>query len=185
MQSCGDVAVVPWRHATVCHAGPVDAHGGSSDETDIRIERDDLSRAAVRALVAEHLGEMVATTPPESIHALDVDALSGPGISVWSAWSGPDLLGIGALHELDPRHGELKSMRTTAQARRRGVAGKLVAHLLREARSRGYRRVSLETGSEDYFEPARALYASWGFEPCPPFADYVEDLLSVYLTLRL
>lgn len=152
---------------------------------DLRIERDDLTRHPVRALVAEHLADMFATTPPESVHALDLDGLRGPGLSMWSAWRGEQLLGFAALKHLDAGHGELKSMRTTAGVRRTGVGDALLRRLLQEARDRGYTRVSLETGVEDYFAPARALYDRHGFTSCAPFADYTEDPLSVYLTLEL
>lgn len=151
----------------------------------MRIERDDLARGPVRALVAEHLADMFATTPPESVHALDLAGLREPGLSMWSAWRGEELLGCAALKELDCAHGELKSMRTTGTARRAGVADALLRHLLGQARTRGYARVSLETGVENYFAPARALYARHGFTPCGPFGEYTDDPLSRYLTLAL
>lgn len=151
----------------------------------MRIEVDDLSGADVRALLAEHLADMHAASPPESVHALDLDALRAPEVTFVAAREDGLLLGCGALKELDPSHGELKSMRTAAAARGRGVAAAVLAHLLAVARDRGYRRVSLETGAEDVFAPARRLYARHGFTPCAPFADYVEDPNSVFLTLEL
>lgn len=151
----------------------------------LRIERDDLTREPVRALVAEHLADMFATSPPESVHALDLDALRGPGLSMWSAWRDTQLLGFAGLKEIDPTHGEIKSMRTSRAARRTGVGDALLRHLLAQAAGRGYARLSLETGVDDYFAPARNLYARHGFTPCAPFADYTDDPLSLYLTLEL
>jgi putative acetyltransferase len=151
----------------------------------VRIEPDDLSGPDVRALLAEHLADMHAVSPPESVHALDLDALRAPEVTFFAARSDGVLLGCGALKELDPTHGELKSMRTAAHARGRGVAAAVLTHLLGVARERGYRRVSLETGAEDFFVPARRLYARHGFVPCAPFADYADDPCSVFLTLEL
>ena len=153
-----------------------------TDSTRVRIERDDLSGEAVRALVAEHLEDMYATSPPESVHALGLDALVGPGMSLWSAWRGEELLGFAALKALDERHAEIKSMRTTRAARGSGVGARLLAHLLEQARAAGYARLSLETGSEPYFAAARRLYLRHGFAQCEPFADYVPDPNSVFLT---
>ncbi|MET0467481.1 MAG: GNAT family N-acetyltransferase [Aeromicrobium sp.] len=141
------------------------------------LERDD-----VRALLAEHLTEMFATSPAESVHALDLAALRHEAISFWTAREDGRLLGCGALKDLGSGHGEIKSMRTTALARGRGVATALLEHLVHTARHRGFARLSLETGAEPYFEPARRLYARHGFEPCDPFADYVHDPHSVFLT---
>lgn len=156
-----------------------------TDTTHVRIERDDLSRKAVRALVAEHLQDMYATSPPESVHALGLDALVGPGMTLWSAWRGEELLGFAALKALDERHAEIKSMRTTRAARGSGVGARLLAHLLEQARAAGYARLSLETGAQDFFAPARGLYARHGFAVCGPFADYTHDPLSVYMTREL
>ncbi|WP_418155513.1 GNAT family N-acetyltransferase [Actinoalloteichus caeruleus] len=151
----------------------------------LTIDRDDLSRPQVRELVAEHLGEMRATSPPESVHALDHSGLVAPDVSFWTVWEGDALLGCGALRRLSPVAGEIKAMRTRAEARGRGVAAHLLRFLLEECRRRGYRDVSLETGSEDFFAPARRLYARHGFTPCPPFGDYREDPNSVFMTRRL
>lgn len=151
----------------------------------MRIEPDDLSGEDVRALLTEHLADMHAVSPPESVHALDLEALRAPGVTFVAAREDGVLLGCGALKELDGAHGEVKSMRTAAGARGRGVAAAVLAHLLAVARERGYRRVSLETGAEDFFAPARRLYARHGFAPCAPFADYTHDPHSVYLTLEL
>jgi len=151
----------------------------------VHIEVDDLSRAAVRALIGEHLSDMYAESPAESVHALDLDALRKPDVTFWTAWSSPELLACGALKELNPREGELKTMRTSAAARGRGVGAGMLAHLLAEAAARGYERVSLETGTQPYFAAARRLYARHGFVECGPFADYVEDPYSVFMTRTL
>ena len=129
----------------------------------MQIELDDLRRPQIHALLNEHLRSMYALSPPESVHALDLDKLRQPGISFWSAWDGPTLLGCGALKELDPRHGEVKSMRTPENLRRRGAGRAILAHLIEVARARGYQRLSLETGSMDAFLPAQRLYLSFGF----------------------
>jgi putative acetyltransferase len=128
---------------------------------------------------------MALHSPPESIHALDVAALRQPGITFWTVWESGELLGCGAIKELDSQHGEIKSMRTSSSHLRKGVAKKLLNHILEEASRRGYGRVSLETGSMEAFEPARKLYAGFGFTYCEPFADYVEDPNSVFMTRRL
>ena len=125
---------------------------------------------------------MFSISPPESVHALDLQALRKPGITFWTAWDGPELMGCGALKELDPRHGEIKSMRTAAAHRRKGVARAMLHHILEAATRRGYHRLSLETGSQAEFEPARRLYASVGFTCCPPFEGYTEDPNSVFMT---
>jgi putative acetyltransferase len=149
------------------------------------IRSDDLQHPAVRALVAEHLRSMHAMSPPESCHAFDVDQLRAPDVSFWTAWDGAVLLGGGALKQLDPRHGEIKSMRTPQQLRRRGVGKAILSHIIAVARQRGYARLSLETGSFDAFIPARTLYASFGFEYCGPFGEYKLDPLSSFMTLAL
>jgi putative acetyltransferase len=151
----------------------------------MRIEIDDLTRPAIHALLNEHLQSMHALSPPESVHALDLSKLRSPDITFWSAWEGDELLGCGALKELDPGHGELKSMRTPQAARRRGAGRAILEHALGVARARGYKRLSLETGTVEAFAPAQSLYASVGFEVCGPFADYREDPHSVFMTLRL
>ncbi len=151
----------------------------------IQIRLDDLSGPEVHALLEEHLRNMARLSPPESVHALDLGALRQPGISFWTAWSNEGLLGCGALKELGSRHGEVKSMRTSAVHRRRGVASALLDHIILEARKRSYERLSLETGSIAAFEPARRLYESFGFAYCSPFADYGEDPNSVFMTKLL
>ncbi|HUS25344.1 MAG TPA: GNAT family N-acetyltransferase [Candidatus Binatia bacterium] len=151
-------------------------------ETPWQIRRDDLRGPEIRALLEEHLRWMYRVSPPESVHALDLDALRHPGIGFWTLWSGSELAGCGALKRIDAAHAEIKSMRTADAFLRRGVAARMLAHLLEEARSGGFRRVSLETGSQPYFEPARALYRRFGFAECAPFEGYVEDPNSVFMT---
>lgn len=153
--------------------------------TTLRIELDDLSRPEVQRLIADHLVDMHATSPAESVHALDQAGLRAAEVSFWTVWESTNLLGCGALKQLGPFDGELKAMRTRPQARGRGVAAHLLAFLLDEARRRGYRTVSLETGAQEFFAPARRLYARHGFVPCSPFADYVLDPNSVYMRLSL
>ena len=150
---------------------------------DIRL--DDLTDPKVIHLVSEHLRGMTLISPPESIHALGIDALRKPDITFWTAWDGDDLVGCGALRELDPNNGEVKSMRTSSLHLRKGVAKHVLQHIIHEAKRRGYPRLSLETGSQEAFEPARNLYLSFGFRVCGPFADYIEDPNSVFMTLEL
>jgi len=151
----------------------------------MEIKRDDLSGPEVQALIGEHLKGMFEHSPPESVHALDLDGLRQPEITFWSAWEGDRLAGCGALKELDPEHGEVKSMRTSSAFLRRGVATRMLEHIIAEAKRRGYRRLSLETGSMEAFEPARQLYVRHGFEYCGPFADYAEDPNSAFMTKEL
>lgn len=142
----------------------------------------DLKSADVRQLLAEHVAGMVGHSPPESIHALPLDALQAPDISFWAVRDGDTLVGMGALREIDPSHGEIKSMRTIVTHRRQGVAARTLEHLISVARARGYRRLSLETGTADFFAPARALYARYGFTMCGPFSDYREDPFSCFMS---
>ena len=151
----------------------------------MRIELDDPARPDVFALLEEHLRSMHELSPPESVHALDVSRLKSPDIAFWTVRDGNTLLGCGALKELDPEHGEVKSMRTPAALRRRGAGRAVLSHILQEARARGYRRLSLETGSMDAFVPAQMLYESFGFSYCGPFAGYKPDPNSVFMTLEL
>ena len=151
----------------------------------MKIEIDDLTRPAMHALLNEHLQSMYALSPPESVHALDLEKLRAPDITFWSAWDGALLLGCGALKELDRAHGEVKSMRTPDALRRRGAGRAILAHIVEVAKSRSYARLSLETGSMEAFRPAQQLYESFGFRYCGPFGDYIEDPNSVFMTLRL
>lgn len=152
---------------------------------EIRIREDDLEGPEIAALLQRHLDHASKYTPRQSIHALDLDRLRVPGITFWSAWADGALLGCAALRELAADHGEIKSMHTAAEHRGKGVAARLVTHILEESRARGYRRVSLETGSMEGFAAARSLYARFGFRPCPPFGDYGQDPNSVCMTLEL
>ncbi|GAB2552192.1 GNAT family N-acetyltransferase [Nocardia heshunensis] len=151
----------------------------------MRIMIDDLTSPDVIGLLEEHVAEMLANSPEDSMHALDVTALRKPELTFFSAWEGDELAGCGAIKELDPTHGEIKSMRSTAAFRGRGVGSLVLRHLLEVARERGYLQVSLETGSSEFYLPAVRLYERYGFAPCGPFADYVEDPHSVFMTLSL
>ncbi|MGA0571738.1 GNAT family N-acetyltransferase [Variovorax sp. VNK109] len=152
----------------------------------MQIQTDDPERADVLALLEEHLRHMHALSPPESVHALDPKKLKTPDITFWTARDADGLLlGTGALRELDETHGEVKSMRTPDALRRRGAGRAMLVHIVEEARRRGYARLSLETGSQDGFAPARRLYASAGFVPCGPFGDYTDDPNSAFMTLAL
>jgi putative acetyltransferase len=151
----------------------------------LRAEPDDPRRADVVALLTEHLADMHATSPAESVHALDPDGLVARDVAFRTVRENGVLLGCGALAPLDVAGGEVKSMRTAGAARGRGVATVVLAALLEEARSRGYRTVLLETGTEGFFAPARRLYERHGFEPCAPFGSYREDPHSAYYALDL
>jgi len=151
----------------------------------IRFERDDLTRAAVSALVELHLRAAFENSPPGSVFALDLTGLRDPAVTLWTAWEGESLLGMGALKRLDGAQAELKSMRTASAHLRRGVGWAMLAHLIAEARRQGYRRLWLETGANQAFAPARAMYARAGFVPCAPFAGYTDTAFSRYFTLDL
>lgn len=148
----------------------------------LSIRRADFADPRLAAFLQEHLDDMAPTAPPESRHALDLSGLMTPDVRMWVVLDGCSLVGTGALAGLEPGHEELKSMRTSPACRGRGVASSVLDHLLRDATSREISRVSLETGSMDFFAPARALYARAGFEPCAPFGAYVEDPNSVFMT---
>jgi putative acetyltransferase len=152
----------------------------------LRVAPDDPLAPDVRALLDEHLADMRRTSPPESVHALDPYALAAEGILFLAARDDDGtLLGCGALKRLSATEGELKSMRTALSARGRGVASAVLAGVLDAARAAGMTRISLETGTEPFFEPAVRLYLRNGFTPCAPFADYTRDPNSRYLTLVL
>jgi len=139
----------------------------------------------VAALLERHFALMRATSPPESCHVMSAGELDDAGATLYALREGDTVLGIGALKEIAPGHGEIKSMHTAAEARGRGVARALVSELLAAAEALGLTRVSLETGVEDEFTAARALYERFGFETCPPFGDYIQDPLSVFMTKSL
>jgi putative acetyltransferase len=151
----------------------------------LAIRLDDLSGPEITGLLQEHLRCMAQVSPPESCHALNLDGLRKPGITFWSIWSGSDLAGCGALKELDEAHAEIKSMRTAYPYQRNGVASQMLQHLIAEAQRRRYRRLSLETGAMEYFEPARRLYTRFGFIRCEPFGSYIKDPNSVFMTKTL
>ncbi len=151
----------------------------------MEIKTDRLEGDKIALLLDEHLADMFATSPPESAHALDLQALKHSSITFWCAWEKNELLGCAAIKELNLKHGEIKSMRTTEAARNKGVASALLTHLLEVARSRGYNRLSLETGSQAFFRPARRLYENHGFGYCDPFADYKPDPNSCFMTREL
>jgi putative acetyltransferase len=148
----------------------------------VEIRVDDLQGSAIQALLQAHLHAMYGHSPPESVHALDLVALRHPSITFWTAWEGDELLGCGALKQLSADHAELKSMRTVDGHLRKGVARALLRHILSVARAKGIQRISLETGTAAPFVPAQKLYASEGFVECEPFADYVLDPYSLFVT---
>jgi putative acetyltransferase len=150
-----------------------------------QIREDDLTGEKIADLLREHLENMHEITAPESVHALDLEALRSPHITLWTAWEGSELLGCGALKELDSRSGEIKSMRTAKAHRRRGVASKILEQIIKEAKRRAYDCLNLETGASPEFAPALALYTRYGFEYRGPFADYIDDPNSVFMTLAV
>ncbi|EFL00737.1 acetyltransferase [Streptomyces sp. SPB78] len=146
---------------------------------------DDLAGPAIAAFLEAHVSQLRALSPPESTHALDLDGLRVPEVTFWTARESGEIVGCCAVKRIAPGHGELKSMRTDPTRTRSGVASALLRHALDESRRAGLDRVSLETGADDFFFPARTLYAKFGFRPCPPFGTYREDPLSVFLTRTL
>jgi len=152
---------------------------------DVHIIEDDVSGDAIRALVASHIAALQAHSPPEKVHALPVDALLAPGVTLYSAWLGDDVAGMAAIRDLGDGNAELKSMRVAPAFLGKGVGEAMLRHLVGVARARGYARLYLETGKTAPFAPAIALYRKYGFEPCPAFADYVVDGFSQCMTLAL
>jgi putative acetyltransferase len=151
----------------------------------LEIREDDLTGQPIIDLLREHLENMYEITPPESVHALDLDALRAPNITFWTAWQGDELLGCGALKELDAKSGEVKSMRTVKAHRRKGVAAKILEYIIQEAKRRAYGYLYLETGSFREFAPARTLYVRYGFEYRGPFGEYTDDPNSVFMVKKL
>jgi len=151
----------------------------------MKIKVDDLRGGEIASLLQQHIDDMRATSPPESVHALDLESLRQSAITFWSIWESEQLAGCGAIKELDQYHAEIKSMRTSTSFQKRGVASTLLQHIIDEAKLRGYQRLSLETGSMEFFEPARKLYEKYGFDYCPPFSTYGEDPNSVFMTKHL
>jgi putative acetyltransferase len=155
----------------------------------MQIIEDDLTGPEIRALLEIHFAGMLANSPKDSCHFLDFEGLKGPGVTFWSVWDGAHgngaLMGCGALREIDPAHGEIKSMRTHEDHLRKGAGAAMLEHIINTAGARGYKRLSLETGSGSAFDAAHGLYLRYGFEYCGPFADYKEDPFSRYMTLAL
>lgn len=144
-----------------------------------------LEHPQILLLLAEHLADMNATSPPESVHALDISGLQDDNVTFWSGWKDGQLMGCAAIKRLGDGHIEIKSMRTASNARNQGVASFMLNYALNYASDEGYRKVSLETGSMDFFAPARSLYEKFGFKYCEPFGDYDLDPNSKYMTLEL
>lgn len=148
----------------------------------MKIRTGSLTHPAVIALLEEHHQDMLIHSPEESVHALDLSSLAQEDITFWSVWKSNELAGCGALKALDSQHGEIKSMRTSGNFLRQGVAKLLLEHILVEAKTRGYQKLFLETGTMAAFIPAQKLYQQLGFEYCPPFSDYQEDPYSTFMS---
>ncbi len=151
----------------------------------MKIVVDDLSGPQIVEFLDEHVQEMRSITPLESKHALDLDSLRSPEVTFWSVMDGGTLVGCGAIKMLDAGHAELKSMRAAAARKRSGIASRLLDHIITEARRMGFTRLSLETGADEFFLPARKLYEKFGFEYCEPFAGYRPDPNSAFMTRKL
>lgn len=151
----------------------------------MHIKVDDLTHPKVALLLEEHLHDMRATSPPESIHALDLDKLRSPNITFWSIWLKDELLGCGAVKKLTSNHYEIKSMRTARVHVRKGVADKMLQHILQFSEEAGISQLSLETGSQDFFTPAHKLYLKYGFKYSGPFDKYTNDPNSKFMSLKL
>ena len=157
--------------------------------THLQLRLDDLSDPRIAAFLEDHLADMRRVSPPESVHALDLEKLRQPDIRFWTMWEidgiTDNLLGTGALKKLDATHAEVKSMRTVTNRRQQGLGATMLQHLMAQARLAGHTRLSLETGSQDFFAPARALYQRHGFVVCEPFGDYQPDPNSAFYTRML
>ena len=164
---------------------PVNYAHPQPETNQVLIREDDLRGGEIRRFLTEHLDEMHSITPPESVHALDLDGLRQPGITFWTAWLDDDLVACGALKILDAQTGEIKSMRTARTHRGQGLGSRMLEHILAEARLRNLSWLCLETGAMPEFAPARTLYARHGFEYRGPFADYTDDPNSVFMTRKL
>jgi putative acetyltransferase len=149
------------------------------------IKLDDLSGKEIFSLLQEHLKDMKATSPPESKHALDLEGLKHSSVSFWTIWEGKSLAGCGAFKKLDSGHAEIKSMKTSSSYQNKGVASQLLVHIIAQAKLCGLQKLSLETGSMNYFKPAHGLYKKHGFSFCGPFSDYKEDPNSLFMSLVL
>jgi putative acetyltransferase len=164
---------------------PVSEALGYKESIVFEIKLDDLTGKEIFSLLQEHLEDMKATSPPESKHALDLDGLKDPSVKFWTIWDGNVLAGCGAFKKLDESNAEIKSMRTSNSFKNKGVASKLLIHIIEQAKSIGLKKLSLETGSMDYFVPAHGLYLKHGFIFCGPFSDYKEDPNSKFMSLDL
>ena len=151
----------------------------------MKIQRGGLDNPRVHELIVSHLNKSRTETAPGSDHALDLNGLKDSEVEFWSMWDNGDLVAIGAMLRLSRDHYEVKSMHTISNKRRGGIGSKMLLHIIDFARAEGAKRLSLETGSWEYFRPARALYSKHGFVECEPFADYVLDPNSVFMTLDL
>jgi putative acetyltransferase len=149
------------------------------------IKLDDLSGKPIFDLLQEHLTDMNAMSPPESVHALNLDALKHESVKFWTIWDGQRLAGCGAFKQIDADHAEVKSMRTSSGYKNKGIASQLLVHIVEQAKQNGFKKLSLETGSMDYFKPAHGLYQKYGFSFCGPFSDYKEDPNSKFMSLDL
>jgi putative acetyltransferase len=150
-----------------------------------RIVEDDLRGAEVTALLVLHLEEMHRLSPPCKVHAMPVERLRQPDVTFYSAWDGEALAAVGALREIEPGRGELKSMRATPAYRGKGAGEAILLHLMAEARRRGYRWLGLETGRPESYRPAQNLYRKHGFAECEDFGDYAADDFSVCMSRQL
>jgi putative acetyltransferase len=148
----------------------------------MKIQIDNLETIEVKQLLQDHHEDMLKHSPPESVHALDLSSLKAPDVTFWTAWINGELAGCGALKKLNEKHVELKSMRTSQNFLRKGVAAKLLTHMLEIAKRQSFEQVSLETGTRKAFVPAQQLYKSFGFQVCQPFSNYQEDPYSMFLT---
>ncbi|KMJ59888.1 hypothetical protein AB685_03275 [Bacillus sp. LL01] len=151
----------------------------------MKIRIDHVTDPVVITFVEEHMKNLNLLSPPESNHYLDLDALRKPDVTFWSAWEDGEIVGCGALKELDAQTGEVKSMRTSSLHLRKGVGRQILQYIINAAKERGYQRLYLETGSLDAFLPAQKLYESYGFEYCEPFANYIEDPNCVFMMKKL
>lgn len=156
-----------------------------SEASHLKIVIDDLSGREIAEFLEDHVRQMRAITPLENAYALDLDDLRAPGITFWSVPHGGTLVGCAAVKRLDEEHAELKSMRVAPARQRTGIASRLLEHILAEARRMGFSRLSLETGTAEFFLPARRLYEKFGFAYCGPFADYRPSPHNTFMTRRL
>ncbi|WP_404428474.1 GNAT family N-acetyltransferase [Sutcliffiella horikoshii] len=151
----------------------------------MKIKIDNVTHPAVITFVEEHMRNLNLLSPPESNHYLDLDALRKPDVTFWSVWEGTEVVGCGALKELDAKSGEVKSMRTSSLHLRKGIGAQILQSIIQTGKERGYQNLYLETGSMEAFFPAQELYKSFGFEYCEPFADYEEDPNCVFMMKKL